>query len=212
MSRSAKILKLVQPTVPGTVLCRDVLVLAPTSYVLRGVFLNTTSQKHHMDLWRVVMPLHRPLDNLVLTYGTIIAGPDDHRVKVDDVEEAAEVVKQCLRHEVQALRDIEGPAQFLQHISRRSGDDFEVVQLDFALAHFLIGNLSEARRILRSQVESPEIYPTHRQVTRRAFDALEAGPEALQRLIDDWRDDNVARFGLEPTSRKPPGLRLVRST
>lgn len=95
MSRSAKILKLVQPTVPGTVLCRDVLVLAPTSYVLRGVFLNTTSQKHHMDLWKVVMPLHRPLDNLVLTYGTIIAGPDDHRVKVEDIERAAEVVKQC---------------------------------------------------------------------------------------------------------------------
>ena len=87
-----------------------------------------------------------------------------------------------------------------------------MVQLDFALTHFLIGNVSEARRILRSQVERPEIYPSHRQVTRRAFDALETGPEALQRLIDGWRDDNVGRFGLEPTSRKPPGLRLVRPT
>uniref|UniRef100_E6VID8 Uncharacterized protein n=1 Tax=Rhodopseudomonas palustris (strain DX-1) TaxID=652103 RepID=E6VID8_RHOPX len=212
MSRSAKILKLVQPTVPGTVLCRDVLVLAPTGYLLRGFFLNATSQKHHMDLWKVVMPLHRPLDTLVLTYGTIIAGPDDHRVKVDDVERAAEVVKQSLRHEVQALRGLEGPPQFLQRISRMSDNEFEVVQLDFALTHFLIGNVSEARRILRSQMERPEIYPTHRQVTRRAFEALEASPEALQSLIDGWRDDNVARFCLEPTSRKPPGLRLVRPT
>ncbi|PZA09197.1 hypothetical protein DNX69_24120 [Rhodopseudomonas palustris] len=212
MSRSAKILKLVQPALPGAVLCRDVLVLAPTGYLLRGFFLNATSQKHHMDLWKVVMPLHRPFDTLVLTYGTIIAGPDDHRVKVDDVERAAEVVKQCLRHEVQALRDLEGPPQFLQRISRMSDSEFELVQLDFALTHFLIGNVSEARRILRSQMERPEIYPTHRQVTRWAFDALEAGPEALQSLIDGWRDDNIARFGLEPTSRRPSGVRLVGPT
>lgn len=84
MSRSAKILKFVQPHLQGTTLCRDVLVVRPTEYFLRGFFLNTTSQKHHMDLWKVVMPLHRPHGSLILTHGTIIAGPDNTRVKVDD--------------------------------------------------------------------------------------------------------------------------------
>ncbi|QDM31753.1 hypothetical protein FNL55_10820 [Tardiphaga sp. vice352] len=58
MSRSRRIFKLIQPQVPGTVLCGDHLIITPTTDIARGFFLDTTSRKDHMMLVRTVMPLH----------------------------------------------------------------------------------------------------------------------------------------------------------
>jgi hypothetical protein len=209
MSRSAKVFKLVQPHLPGTILCKDVLVVGPTGYILRGFFLNTTSQKHHMDLWKVVMPLHRPHDDLMLTYGIMISGPDNFRVRVDEPKQAAEAVLRCVRGEVDSLRALKGPAQFLQHIAWRSGNESEPVQLDFALTHFLIGNVAEALRILRWLATREEVFAVHRNLVRQALAALEDTPSKFQQLIDGWRDANVAALGLEATVQKQPSLRLV---
>ncbi|MFC0241483.1 hypothetical protein [Rhodopseudomonas telluris] len=183
--------------------------VGPTEFILRGLFLNTTSQKHHMDLWRVVTPLHRPLDGITLTYGNIISGPDNTRVKVDDLQRAAEVVEQYARNEVGPLRSLQAPAQFLQHIAWRGGSESEPVQLDFALTHFLVGNVSEALRRLKLLTTRQESFPVHRRIAEQALAALEYSPSALQKLIDGWRDANVAAFGLEATVVKRSGLRLV---
>lgn len=124
-------------------------------------------------------------------------------------ERAAEVVEQCVRNEVAPLRALRTPSQFLRHIAWKTGNESEVVQLDFALTHFLVGNVAEALRILRSLMARPEEFPVHRSLVCQALAALEDKPSTLQHLIDGWRDANVATFGLETTVRKPPGLQAV---
>jgi hypothetical protein len=211
MSRSAKVLNLVQPHLPGTVVCRDVLVVTPTDYVLRGFFLNSTSQKHHMDLWRVVMPLHRPLQYMVLNYSGIIPGPADGRIRVDDIPGAVEAVLGLIRGEIDALRRTQSAAAFLRHIARMSGNRSDVVQLDLALAHYLVGNGGDALRILRALDVAAETHPSRREIVQQALERIEADPVSLKTLIDHWRDENVATFGLAATCQKLPLLRLVKS-
>jgi hypothetical protein len=164
-----------------------------------------------MELWTIVMPLHQPRQGIVLTYGSIVAGPDHTRVRVDDLPRAADVVRNCLRDQVEPLRCIQSSSHFLRHIARFSGNNAEVVQLDFALKHFLVGNIAEAFGILRSRDARPEMFTHHRRTVRQALDALETGPDELSHLIDRWRDANVANLALECSVRRRSSLRLINS-
>jgi hypothetical protein len=189
------------------------LIVGPTGFVLRGYALNATSQKDHIDLWKVVMPLHRPFEHVILNYGEIISGPVAGRFCITRPipDDRVAVLSNAIERHLASLRTLEGPSDFLAHIARMSGNRSDSVQLDFALTHYLVGNVDAAHRILRSLEASLDTVPQRRVIVRQALDRLTADPASLRALIDHWRDENITTFRLEASLQKPSHLRPVKS-
>jgi hypothetical protein len=208
-------MRLVQPHVPGTVMCGDHLVIKPTGYIMRGFGLETTSLRDHVKLWRVVMPLHRPFRSVALNYSDVIAGDQGGRVYIDRAayqQSAADVLEKILPH-VEPLRRIRQPQDFLQYISWMARNDMLGVRTDFGLTHYLLGNTQQALDIFRQldidlgayqQVVQEACKPLFRQV----LNLLENDPPALRAVIESWRDQNIEKLGLS-ASVAIPALRLV---
>jgi hypothetical protein len=97
MSRSRAILRSIQRQVKDTVLCGDMLIVAPTCFVLRGYALNATSQKDHVDPWKVVMPLHRPFQYVIFDYSSIIGGPSAGRFCIAPPRSRTVAIAYCAR-------------------------------------------------------------------------------------------------------------------
>lgn len=188
------------------------LIVGPTGFVLRGYALNATSQKDHADLWKVVLPLHRPFPYVIFNYSSIVPGPSASRFCVAPPisEDGLRVLSSAIERHLAQLRVVESPSDFLAHIARMSGNRSDSVQLDFALTHYLIGNVDVAHRILRSLEASPDTVPERRGVVQQALDRLEADPASLRALIDHWRDENIATFRLAATLPRAPHVRLVK--
>lgn len=110
-----------------------------------------------------------------------------------------------------SLRALESPSDFLAHIARMSGNNSVSVQLDFALTHYLVGNVDAAHRILRSLEASPNTVPQRRVIVRQALDRQAANPASLRALIDHWRDENITTFRLGASLQRPSHLRVVKS-
>jgi len=213
MSRSRTILRSIQRQVKDTVLCGDMLIVAPTGFVLRGYALNATSQKDHVDLWKVVMPLHRPFQYVIFDYSSIIGGPSAGRFCIAPpiTDDRDRVLCAAIESRLGPLRALESPSDFLAHIARMGGNNSDSVQLDFALTHYLVGNIDAAHRILRSLEASPDTVPQRRVVVRQALDRLAANPASLRALIDHWRDENITTFRLGASLQRPSDRRVVKS-
>jgi len=68
MSMQRKTLRLIQPRLKGTRLCKDVLVVLPTEHLLRGFLFERTPYKEMHYLWRVITPLYHPANHIYLDY------------------------------------------------------------------------------------------------------------------------------------------------
>jgi hypothetical protein len=216
MSRSRKVLGLIQPKLPDTMMCGDVIVVRPTDYVLRGFCLDSTPQKDHMVLWKVVMPLHRPFPHLILSYSQSAEGPSDGRFVVGRTgwRQAVPIVGEEIARHLESLRKLQKPADFLAHIARMAGNSQSNVRTDFALAHYLVGNIKQSLRMFRALAaevrggdpQRPD--PLH-EVIAGSLAQLERDPDGLRPIIDGWRDDNIERLGLAESRAARPALRLV---
>ena len=71
MSISRKTLTLVQRVLPS--LCLSMLVMPPTQNILRAYHFERTPYKGQFYLWRIVMPLYRPAEDLLLNYSDRLA-------------------------------------------------------------------------------------------------------------------------------------------
>jgi hypothetical protein len=216
MSRSRRIFKLIQPQVPGTVLCGDHLIITPTTGIARGFFLDTTSRKDHMMLMRTVMPLHRPFAHSSFNYSQSIEGDCGGLFHIDkqDYGASAAVVLQKLKPHVEPLRKIQTTQDFMGHVAWMSGNRMLPFRTDLGINHYLLGNIQEALAIFRQlQIDldehSPATQKNYRPVIQQVMHFLENDPVGLHAVIESWRDENIEKLGLS-ASVAAPALRLVR--
>lgn len=215
MSRSHRIFKLIEPHLPGTVLCGDRLIIKPTSDIARGFFLDTTSRKDHMRLMRTVMPLHRPFAHFSFNYGKSIEGDHGALFYIDkqDYGASAAVVLQRLRPHVEPLRKIQTTRDFMTHVAWMSGNRMLPFRTDLGINHYLLGNIQEALAIFRRLDIDLDEYPLTTQencrpVFRQVLHFLENDPNGLRAVVESWRDEHVEKLGLS-ASMAAPALRLV---
>lgn len=216
MSRSRRIFKLIQPQVPGTVLCGNHLMIKPTSDIARGFFLDTTSCKDHMKLVRTVMPLHRPFANFSFNYNRSIVGDCGTLFHIDKQHygaSAAAVLLKIKPH-VEPLRKIQTTRDFMGHVAWMSGNRMLPFRTDLGINHYLLGNIQEALAIFRQlhidiDEHSPATQNNCRPVIQKVLHFLENDPGGLRAVIEAWRDENIEKLGLS-ASVAAPALRLVR--
>lgn len=97
MSIQRETFRLIQRNLKGTQLCKDVLVVLPTEHILRGFVFERTLVKEMYYLWRVIMPLHRPANTIILNYSTRISDGEPIQLTRSRLSETAErIAASCL--------------------------------------------------------------------------------------------------------------------
>lgn len=218
MSRSKKMLRLIQDRIWGSIVCKNVLVVLPIEYYIKGFLLETTIERDMLYLWRVVMPLYCPTIGLNLDYSERIYNRQKVYVDRQDYPGSAERVLQIIGTEhIAYLRAIRTPEDFLRRHKLALGhrpivppDISELRYRDFihALTHYLIGDVGAALdAILQMRVEIARneerwtSYKFMKEPVKRFLKEAEASPSRGRALLDHWVNENVEKFGLEEAMR-----------
>jgi hypothetical protein len=210
MSRSRRLFKLIEPTLPGVVLCKDMLVVTPTRHIVRGFLLETTTEKGRVYLWCVITPLHRPISSVILNYSDRIPETGEIYIKPDALQESADHIRAIIEQHVAYLRTIETPADFLRHASWIVDGSPILSRIDRALALYLAGDTSRSTESLRAlKAEADRLDARRREyigpVLEQIVHAFDTDPRSVAPLLEKWESQNVERLGLQ-ASRKLPAI------
>ena len=202
MNRSERTFGHIKKTLAGVVLCKDMLVVAPTGHVLRGFLLETTTERDMVYLWRVVMPLYRSTTRVFLDYSNRV--PSGRKVHVDRnaLRESADTVRHIVGEHIAFLQNIRTPEEFLRHVSDWIGNSSINFRFDLALTYYLMGEVRQSLQILEQldvevdRLERKMQMPIDRMIKRAARVAA-ADPAGLSSLLDHWEKTNIETLGLQ---------------
>src|SRR5712691_2986703 len=217
MSRSKRLFKLIQKSLPGLMLCKDMLVIPPTEHIVRGFSLEATSQKERVYLWKVVTPLLRPIGSVILDYSNRISGTENELyVRRDAFEQSAESIRTIISEHIEYLRGIRHPHDFLRHASWVVDGSPVLQRLDQALVHYLIGNVPQSVKVLRALDKEVDQWDARRReylgpLLKQIVHEIDTNPAGLMGLLTEWENQNVERLGLQPSRAPSDGPRLVVS-
>ena len=151
MSRSKRLFRLIQKSMPDLVLCKNMLVIPPTDHLVRGFLLEATSERERVYLWKVVTPLLRPISSVILNYSDRISGGKSSLyIRKDSFEESVANIRNIISEHVEYLQGIRHPGDFLRHASWVVDGSPLLARFDQALMHYVIGNVQRSVEGLRA--------------------------------------------------------------
>ena len=199
MSIQRKTLRLIQSSLKGTRLCKDVLVVLPTEHLLRGFVFERTLAKEMYYLWRVVTPLYRPANPIYLTYSNRISKGQYFRLTRQGLDQTAKHIAAIMSPgHLSYLRRVRGPKEFLKHVSWMTGNTTIHFNVDLALTHYLLGNVDQCLKILEG-LPLEDLPPTVRANIVPFFSELRTSPVDAASRVQAWERENVERLGLAET-------------
>jgi hypothetical protein len=109
------------------------LVVLLTEHLLRGFVFERTLEKEIYYLWRVVMPLYRPANTIILNYRKRISKGDKFRLTKPELNQTAERIAAVMSPgHLSYLRKIRGPREFLKHVNWMAGNTMANFRIDLA--------------------------------------------------------------------------------
>ena len=196
MSIQREIFRLIQSNLKGTRLCGDVLVVLPTEHLLRGFMFERTLEKEMYYLWRVVMPLYRPANTIILNYSKRISKGDKFRLTKPGLDQTAERIAAVMSPgHLSYLRKIRGPREFLKHVNWMAGNTMVNFRMDLALTHYMVGNVPECIKILES-IPLESLPPKLHAYVVPFTTELRTSPEDAASRVQSWERENIERLGL----------------
>ena len=199
MNLQRQALRLAQSTLKGTRLCRDVLVVLPTEHLLRGFVFEKTTEKEMYYLWRVVMPLYRPANSIILNYSERMINGEKIRLNRQGLAQTSERVAAIMRAgHLGYLHRLKGPKEFLNHISWMIGNTTMTFNMDLALTHYMLGNVDQCIEILEG-LPFDELPPAVRANLLPFLTEARRSPAGAASIIQAWERANVERLGLAET-------------
>jgi hypothetical protein len=205
MSRAKRVLGNIARDLPGVVLCKDMLVVAPTEHIVRGFLLETTTEKNRVYLWRVVTPLFRPISSVILNYSSRVSEPGkDIFIDPNAFAQSVEVIRNIIVENLEFVRGVKTPQDFLRHIEWQICNATILFRIDLALTYYFVGRIEEAIAIFDSldieanQLDAPRrkyVFPLIKQIVRE----IDNNPKGLGPLMEEWKNQNIKTLGLEPS-------------
>lgn len=196
MSVQRETLRLVQGRLKGTKLCSDVLVVLPTEHLLRGFLFERTSEKEMYYLLRVVMPLYRPANTIILNYSERISKGGKFRLTRSALNQAAERIAAVISPgHLSYLRKVRGPKEFLKHVDWMTGNATVNFNIDLALTQYMLGNARECIKIFEGI--AVEGFPAKLRARIAPFvtELSTSATDAAAR-VQSWERENIDRLGL----------------
>jgi hypothetical protein len=184
----------------------DLLFVPPGEHILRCFSLETRlDMKGTAYLWRGVIPLYRPPTHLILNYADRLLGGERVSLLEPDLDQTiARLVQVISQGELDYLKGIHSPQDFLQKIDWSCLPTGPNYRLDLALTHYMAGNAPTCLEILE-QVVCAKLSPRWADNVRLAqelVEELKLNPSALDRRIEAWEEENIRWFHLAPRTRR----------
>jgi hypothetical protein len=199
MSIQRETLRLIQGNLKGTRLCRDVLVVLPTEHLLRGFLFERTLEKETYYLWRVVMPLYRPANTIILNYSKRISKGEKFRLSRPGLNQTAERIAAVMSPgHLSYLRRVRSPKEFLKHVNWMTGNTMVNFNMDLALTHYMLGNVGECIKIFES-ISLESLPPSLRARMVPFVTELRTNPVNAASRVQAWERENIERLGLAET-------------
>lgn len=196
MSIQRETLRLIQGALKGTQLCGDVLVVLPTQHLLRGFVFERTLEKEMYYLWRVVMPLYRPANTVILNYSKRISKGDKFRLTRPGLNQTAERIAAVMSPgHLSYLRRVRSPKEFLKHVNWMIGNTTVNFNVDLALTHYMLGNLSECIKIFEG-IPLESIPAVVRTYMVPFITELRTNPVEAASRVQSWECENIGRLDL----------------
>jgi hypothetical protein len=199
-------LKVLHKSLPALRMGHDLLFVPPIQHILRGFSLETNFEmKGEAYLWRVVIPLYRPPTFLILNYADRLLGGEKVSVLEADLDETVDrLVRVISQGEIEHLKGIQSPQDFLQKIDWDSRPTSPNYQLDLALTHYMAGDPPACLKILEQVIsaKSGPRWADNVNLAHELFEELKANPAALDRRIKAWEDKNINWFRLASRARR----------
>jgi hypothetical protein len=204
MSRSRTLFQIIERNLSGVALCKDMLVVFPTSHILRGFLLETTTVKDHLYLWRVIAPLYRPMDRVFLDYSTRIPKGERIYLQRGAFKASAETIRAIIEGHIGYLESVYTPRDFLRHIGWMIGNSEIRFRFDFALTQYRVGDIRKAQELFQGldndvdRMEEGRRLPVDNSI-KQAAKLIATHPEQLGPLLDKWESENIENLGLRAT-------------
>lgn len=196
MSIQRETLRLIQGDLKRTRLCKDVLVVLPTEHLLRAFVFERTLEKEMYYLWRVIMPLYRPANTIILNYSKRISKGEKFRLTRSGLNQTAERIAAVMSPgHLSYLRKVRGPREFLKHVNWMAGNTMVNFRMDLALTHYMAGDVAECIKILES-IPLESLPPKLRAYVVPFAAELRTNPEDADSRVQSWERENIERLGL----------------
>ena len=208
MSIPKRVLSIVARSMKGVCLCKNVLVVTPTEHIMRGFFIDRTAHKNKYNLWKVVVPLYRPMHLLILNYSKQIQGPNWLTIERDQIPVAAQrVTEYILDGHLDHLKRLRSPKEFLEHISWMIGNDTDHFLFDYAVTQYMLGNhaacLASLETINHRNESAKMPRPNIFTCAKEFIPKLRTSPCEVAEVLEQLEKTNVTQFALEPTMIRP---------
>ena len=204
MSISQRVLRIVARSLKSVHLCKKVLVVSPTTHILRGFLIDRTMRKNMYNLWKVVAPLYRPMRFLILNYSETIGPPTEWlTIKPDEIKDAADRVTQyILDGHFDQLQQLRGPREFMEHVSWMVGNTTDPFRFDYAMTQYLLGNRAACLETLQALIadERPDASPSHFCAwAKQIVPKIETNPSEVEEILRNFEQANIEMLALSPT-------------
>jgi hypothetical protein len=147
-------------------------------------------------LWRVIMPLYRPVNSVILNYSERISKGGKFRITRQSLSQAAEHVLAAISPgHLSYLRRVRGPKEFLKHVGWMAGNTTLNFNVDLALTHYLLGEVDQCIKILE-RLALDDLSPSLRANIVPFFKELTSRPADAASRVQTWERENVERLGL----------------
>jgi hypothetical protein len=199
-------LKLLHRSLPTLRMGHDLLFVPPVDHILRCFAFETSfGMKGMAYFWRVVIPLYRPPTYLILNYADRLLGGERVSLLEPELDQTINrLVRVISQGELEYLRGIGSPQDFLQKIDWSGRPSSPNYRLDLALTQYMAGNVPDCLEILE-QVVCAKLSPRWADTVRLAqelVDELKMNPSSLDRRIKSWEEKNISWFHLAPRKRR----------
>lgn len=204
-----KFVKSIADRIANAEAVRNMVILTPTDFIVRGFLFERRPVKNSYYIWRLIMPLFSPvMPSISLNYSDRISldGRTQAYIRIDEAadELSRAIAEQMICEQIPKLDKINSVQVFLSAFEASGLDWRPNTKLELAFARLLCGDLEGGEKmineILRLPPDSPVI-PIVQEEARRLVEALRQGPASLVELASQIKKRNCSAFFPNITSK-----------
>ena len=194
-----RVAKDVSASIPGTVPCKNMIVLSGVKHLVRCFFFEKTPYSRTFYLWSSVVPLFNPMKSISLNYGKRLALKPNGQLFVEVPEDLGlfgKTVGALLSGgHLQPLLETDSMEAFLRTFPFDESNERPSTILDYGVANCLAGRLGAGARLLERASRSPFVDPFSTQIKElavRRLSELKQGESIFLDAIETCERDNIA--------------------
>lgn len=180
---------------------KNIVVVGPVHHFVRGLAFEATPYPRRFYLWKIIVPLFRPMRSVDLIYSDRInlnaigAGPI-YVPENAECKTVKQIVTEISTHHLEDASSAFSTQDFLMRFPLGSLSELPTATFDNAIAQFLVGNAEVCRSLLNrlaTSVEKNVRSSVMRDLAKRTIFELDSGTTKLMGIIKTYEEENLSR-------------------